>query len=50
METGNYQVIIHGAAQRWDGRFDSSGSLRGRKRDVDEGGIRVPMIVSMPDL
>ena len=38
----------NGAAQRWDGRFDSSGSLRGRKRDVYEGGIRVPMIVSMP--
>ncbi len=38
----------NGAAQRWDGRFDSSGRLRGRKRDVYEGGIRAPMIVSMP--
>lgn len=38
----------NGAAQRWDGRFDSSGELRGRKRDVYEGGIRTPMIVSMP--
>ncbi len=38
----------NGAAQRWEGRFDSSGKLRGRKRDVYEGGIRVPLIVAMP--
>jgi arylsulfatase A-like enzyme len=38
----------NGAAERWEGTFDSSGELRGRKRDVYEGGIRVPMIVSMP--
>jgi arylsulfatase A-like enzyme len=38
----------NGAALRWDGVFDSSGKLRGRKRDVYEGGIRVPMIISMP--
>jgi len=38
----------NGAAQRWDGRFDSSGQLRGRKRDMYEGGIRTPMIVRMP--
>lgn len=38
----------NGAAERWDGRFDSSGSLRGRKRDLYEGGIRVPMIVRFP--
>lgn len=38
----------NGAAQRWDGRFDSSGPLRGRKRDVYEGGIRVPTIISWP--
>lgn len=38
----------NGAAERWDARFDSSGKLKGRKRDVYEGGIRVPLIVSQP--
>lgn len=38
----------NGAARRWEGRFDSSDPLRGRKRDMYEGGIRVPMIVRMP--
>ena len=38
----------NGAAQFWQGRFDSSGSLRGRKRDLYEGGIRVPMIIRYP--
>lgn len=38
----------NGAAERWEGRFDSSGPLRGRKRDVYEGGIRVPMIARLP--
>lgn len=38
----------NGAAQRWDSRFDSSGALRGRKRDLYEGGIRTPMIVRFP--
>jgi len=38
----------NGAAQRWAGRFDSSGRLRGRKRDIYEGGIRTPMIVRWP--
>ncbi len=39
----------NGAAQFWEGRFDSSGILRGRKRDMYEGGIRTPMIVRYPD-
>ena len=38
----------NGAARRWEGRFNSSGSLRGRKRDMYEGGIRTAMIVRMP--
>lgn len=38
----------NGAANRWEGRFDSSGALRGRKRDMYEGGIRAPMIVRWP--
>ena len=38
----------NGAARRWDDRFDSSGVLRGRKRDLYEGGIRTPMIVRAP--
>ncbi|WP_422350979.1 arylsulfatase [Flagellimonas sp.] len=38
----------NGAARRWDGIFDSSGYLRGKKRDVYEGGIKVPLIISMP--
>ncbi len=38
----------NGAAQRWEGRFDSSGALRGRKRDMYEGGLRTPMIVRWP--
>lgn len=38
----------NGAAQRWEGRFDASGNLQGRKRDMYEGGIRTPMIVRWP--
>jgi arylsulfatase A-like enzyme len=38
----------NGAAQRWEKVFDSSGPLRGRKRDMYEGGIRTPMIVRWP--
>lgn len=38
----------NGAAKRWPGRFDSSGKLRGYKRDLYEGGIRTPMIVRWP--
>ena len=37
-----------GSTNRWEGRFDSSGILRGRKRDMYEGGIRTPMIVRWP--
>ncbi len=38
----------NGAAKRWEGRFDSSGPLKGHKRDMYEGGIRTPMIVRSP--
>ncbi|MCB9307329.1 MAG: arylsulfatase [Lewinellaceae bacterium] len=37
----------NGPAQLWP-RFNSSGGLRGRKRDLYEGGIRTPMIVRYP--
>ena len=38
----------NGAALRWEGRFDSSGALRGHKRDMYDGGLRTPMIVRWP--
>jgi arylsulfatase A-like enzyme len=38
----------NGAASRWEGIFDSSGPLRGNKRDMYEGGIRTPMIARWP--
>ena len=38
----------NGAAKRWEGVFDSSGPLRGSKRDMYEGGIRTPMIARWP--
>jgi arylsulfatase A-like enzyme len=50
---GNTLVFFcsdNGAARRWEGLFDSSGLLRGRKRDLYEGGIRTPMIAWMPGM
>ena len=38
----------NGAAQRWEGTFDSSGQLRGKKSTMYEGGLRTPMIVRFP--
>ena len=38
----------NGAARRFDGVLDSSGPLRGFKRSMYEGGIRVPMIACWP--
>ena len=38
----------NGAASRWEGRFNSSGELKGKKRDMYEGGIRVPLIMTWP--
>ena len=38
----------NGAAERFDGVLDSSGPLKGRKRSMYEGGIRVPLIARWP--
>ncbi len=38
----------NGAANRYDGLFDSSGPLRGRKRAMYDGGLRTVMVVRWP--
>jgi arylsulfatase A-like enzyme len=38
----------NGAADRYDGLFNSSGNLTGRKRSMYDGGLRTPMIVWWP--
>jgi len=38
----------NGASKRFEGSLDSSGALRGHKRDMHEGGIRTPLIVAWP--
>jgi arylsulfatase A-like enzyme len=40
----------NGAAKRWEGTFDSSGPLRGRKGTMYEGGLRTPMIARWPGI
>ncbi|HUT11368.1 MAG TPA: arylsulfatase [Thermoguttaceae bacterium] len=38
----------NGAAKRFDGIHDSCGKMKGFKRSMNEGGIRVPMVVRWP--
>ena len=38
----------NGAAKRFDGVHNSSGKMTGHKRSMNEGGIRVPMVVRWP--
>jgi arylsulfatase A-like enzyme len=39
----------NGAAKRFDGIHDSCGVMQGKKRSLNEGGIRVPMVVRWPE-
>ncbi|TWT84277.1 Arylsulfatase precursor [Planctomycetes bacterium CA13] len=39
----------NGAAKRFDGVHNSCGEMKGQKRSLHEGGIRVPMIVRWPE-
>ena len=38
----------NGAAKRFDGIHNSCGIMQGKKRSLNEGGIRVPMIARWP--
>jgi arylsulfatase A-like enzyme len=38
----------NGASRNWPGVLDSSGELKGIKNSMNEGGLRVPMIVRWP--
>lgn len=38
----------NGAAEKWKGRFNSTGVFRGIKRSMYEGGLRAPMIAALP--
>ena len=38
----------NGAAKRFDGIHNSCGVMQGHKRSLNEGGIRVPMVVRWP--
>lgn len=38
----------NGAANRYEGLFDSSGNLKGRKRSMYDGGLKTPMIAWWP--
>jgi len=38
----------NGAAKRFDGIHNSCGKMKGHKRSMQEGGIRVPMVVRWP--
>ncbi len=38
----------NGAAEKWKGRFNSTGEFRGIKRSMYEGGLRAPMIAALP--